>query len=801
MLIAQEQSKQFFRGILGQTATATIIATPVPTPTPTVIVTPTVSPTPTATVAVEPFYTVITSPTDYAKHALEYAFKANGLPLTRRASQTALTQAKYNAVLDYAVQWAARVPKKYIGLTNGQRYEIKAGTAERYTTRAYLERYLTAYYNYSLQETALPVTTYAPLPTATATVGVPPITADVGAIVRRVLQFSQIPIMPGTIRGDIYDNIVKKAVGDLQYIEYTQTGKKAPPGVTYDQIRAQYRTAVISYLNSLGITRGSTSQATDFIPTATTAAGPVSYSQERAWWASTDRERAEWAVKAAMQSLRISYRKGSTIVTPEQASQILSGAMAFLQAVMADPVIVRDSGDRRDIQIAMGLINNNLLGNMGIKVSEKPDWQEQARKAIAFYLSRTTERSITEEAYAVYLAQVTALAISYWKNVAAPYRLAGGALIEPSSSQVKAYVDQQLRQQITITQTVTVSPTVTYIPRPTVTTTVTPTPTPVTATPTLSQLNSLASNALNKAIRQLNILSHSQVLRYGTAIYYRVPAPLFDEMIETAISEAVSDYGQTQFASVHEMSRQDWEKLIRARAQAARLIRTVAVVTPTPTATLPITQYITTTTPTPMPTIEEQMRILIAKVFGAVLPKHGLAQRYPQAYYIPDVRRREVLSDLVYEAAKYHSDPIYAIATLSSERIEQELRERNILPESEYAAGTVATPIVSADAALREWAANAPIFDTYAQCRAAAEQEVGRPPDRWRDCLTEEDIVDQAVTFALTQRGIRAYPGALEMPLEAFNDLAEVGYAIAQQMVYQRTYTPVFGGKVLQLAQ
>ena len=189
------------------------------------------------------------------------------------------------------------------------------------------------------------------------------------------------------------------------------------------------------------------------------------------------------------------------------------------------------------------------------------------------------------------------------------------------------------------------------------------------------------------------------------------------------------------------------------------------------------------------------------QVFAIVLPKFGLALRYPRPYFIPDVGRREVAGELLWEGERLvretPGDPIRGRISLSAAMIDAELRERNIFPESEYTVIVTATPVVSGEAALREWAATAPIFETYAACRAAAEAQVGRVPDQWRDCLCEADMIDQAVSHALVMGGLRPYPGSLEVTEAVFDSVAAVGLAITQQMVYQRTYTPVFGGQHL----
>ena len=800
MLIALEQRDQVFRGILGQTATQAITATATPTATPTVIVTPTFTPTPTPTptvtpngggIVVQPVYTVITSPADYAKHALEYAFRVNGLPLTRRGSRTALPQSRYNAILDYAVEWAEFVPKKYVGLTDGKRYQVDAGTAERYTSRKYLERYLTAYYNYSLAAEIMVEPTPAIIPRPTPT-----------AFVRRVLTSSAVPIMGGSLNGQVYDSIVRKVVGDLQYTEYTSKGKSAPAGVTYDQIRAQYRSAVISVLNSIGIKRGSTTQSPDFLPTAgTSGTSPIPYSRQREWWAASDRGRAEWAAKEAMRKMGIRYAKGSTIITEQQASQILSGTRAFLQAVASDPVFVRDSGDQRDMQIALSLVNANLLGNMGIKVGDKPDWQERARAAVKFYLDRYPDRTMTEAEYREHVLRVANLAQSYWKNVAAYYRAAGGALLEPSIAQIRAYVDQQLKPLFTVSQTVTPTGVVSlpYIPRGTTTVIPAPTPTP-TATPTIAALQRYATNALSTVASEMNIRAQSQAVTYGSTTYYRVPSSLFNTMIQRAKMGAVLVYSHTAYSKVYKVTVDQWEQLVLNAARVARFSLTVGPqVTPTPALTIPTTTYIPR--PTITDTLAQRTQQLINQLFATILPKHGLAQRYPAAYYIPDPNWRAILGDLEALAAAGSRDAVYQTPAPGRPRLEQEMRSRNIFPESEEAVVTPFTTVVSREVALREWAANAPIFENYAQCRAAAEGEVGRVPDRWRDCLTEDDMIDQSVTLALTGRGIRPYPGALEMSQAQFDLISQSGYIIAQAMVDQRTYSPTVGGRVLLLAQ
>ncbi|KKN57091.1 hypothetical protein LCGC14_0565630 [marine sediment metagenome] len=649
--------------------------------------------------------------------------------------------------------------------------------------------------------TTYPTTVITPTPQPAQ---MPPITADVAQIVRHNLEFSRIPIMPGTVRGDLYDGVVNKSIIDILSVEYIAPKKARPPGITYDDLKARNREAVLSYMNSLGLKRGSTTQSPDFISTAK-GTSPIPYSQERQWWASTDKERAEWAVKAVMADARIGYTRGGTLITTEQAEQILAAALRWLQAVSSDPVFVRDAGDRRDMQIAIGLINLSLLGNMGIRVGlEKPDWQERARAAAIFWLDRASGRTMTAAEYTEYLQQATNTALYYWKTARDAYTSKGGAIASPSEGTVRAYVDGLLKQAITIqeaapTPTMAIQPvtlpaiiTTTPATRPTLTPTATPAPT-VTASATQA-----ARSGLSDAIAEGNYRSSATGKRYGSIVYFYLPADLYDQMIEDAISAAKRFYADGG-GDPTTISDEEWRGHVAQAVSVARFLRQQAVSTPTPI--IPIAPGIT---PAPTPTPAERIS-LMDSAFAVVLPKFGLAQRYPTAYYIPDNRRREVIGEIVWEgsaaARAVQRDPIYAVARLNASDVDQEMRERNIMPESEYTEATVATPVAGGDAALREWAKTAPVFESYQQCRTAAEDQVGRVPDRWRDCLTEADMIDQAVSHALIQRGIRPYPGSLELPEAAFDSVANAGYAITQQMVYQRTYTPVVGGKILELAR
>lgn len=824
MLIAQEERDRLFAGILGNNVTPvqTTVETPVYSPVQTVTATPTNG----GAITVTGSWQVVTSPADYAKHALEYALKAfqsalaslgYGRPWIRTGSQKPIPPTIYDQILDYAYRWSRvrSYPKSYTGLVDGQGYMVKDSGVVNMTTKAYLENYLTRYYLFVPQAAALsptlptatlptrrPVTTLTPTPTTV----MPAITANVPEIVRHNLGFSQIPIMAGTVRGDIYDRIVDKSIIDILSVEYFAPKKSPPPGITWDALKARNRAAVLSYINSLGIKRGSTSQTPDFIPTAT-GTSPLPYSQERQWWASTDRERAEWAVKAVMRDMGIRYVKGGTMITPQQADQVLAGALQWLQAVASDQVFVRDAGDRRDMQIAMGLINLNLLGNMGIGIGTKPDWQERASAAVTWWLGRTADKTMTSTEYTEYLRQVTKTAISYWGNALYTYLQKGGAAIAtPSEATFRAYVDSLLKQAISIaapivtilpittpTPTLTPIPTIPYIQRPTPT----PTPTPaVIMTPAAA-----AADGLSEALREGNYQNLARATRpspTGPVLLY-LPADLYDKMMEEAVAAAKRIYADAG-GDPSSLTDQDWLnqiRLINNTARDRRFVRDTTI--PTVTAIVPITPVVT-----PTPTVSEPIS-LMDRVFELVLPKFGLAQRYPRPYYIPDASRREVAGEILWEGGRAErergGDPIYARQQLQASDIDRELRERNILPESEYTEIVTMTPVVSGDAALREWAKTAPIFETYAQCRTAAQDQVGRVPDQWRDCLTESDMIDLAVSHALIQRGIRPYPGSLELPEAAFDSVAEVGLAITQAMVYQRTYTPVVGGKVLQLAQ
>ena len=288
-----------------------------------------------------------------------------------------------------------------------------------------------------------------------------------------------------------------------------------------------------------------------------------------------------------------------------------------------------------------------------------------------------------------------------------------------------------------------------------------------------------AVNGLRAALIEGNYRSSATAKKFGDLFYFYLPADLYDQMVVEAVSASKRIYTQAG-GDPTTLSDEEWLSHVRLAVNAAHYLRQAEV------------------TITPL-TLED----LIEEVFGNILPRFGLAQRYPAPYYIADTSRREVEIDLHSEGlrvaalAKY-DQPVNRLV-LSFQRVDVELRERNILPESEYAE---VTRVVDPEAALREWANTAPVFTTYEQCRAAAEQDqVGSVPDRWRHCLSESDMVDQAVSHALIQRGIRPYPGSLELPEAAFDSVAEVGLAITQEMVYQRTYTPTVGGKVLQLAQ
>ena len=830
MLVANEHKEQLIRGIFGQTATVTIVTTP--TATPPAIYTTTATPTPTPTrgggVRVTGVWRLVRSPAVYAKHALEYALKAFQSPLAslnynqpwiRTGSQKPIPAALYGQILQSAYTWSRvpTYPKRYTGILDGLDYYVNDASVVNMTTKAYLENYLKQYYRFvpeaaarsqATPTTALVVSPAArPALTPTATVAMPPITADVAQIIRNNLAFSRIPIMPGTVRGDLYDGVVNKSIIDILSVEYLVPKKALPPGITYDDLKARNRAAVLSYMNSLGLKRGSTSQSPDFIPAAK-GTSPIPSSQERQWWGSTDRERAEWAVKAVMSQARIGYTRGRTLITTEQAQQILAAALRWLQAVASDPVFVRDAADRRNIQIAEGLINLNLLGNMGIRVGvEKPDWQERAQAAAILWLGRTADKTMSAAQYTEYLRQVSGTALSYWEAARDTYISKGGAIGSPSEVTVAAYVDSLLKQAVTIQEAaVTTTMVIKRVPTPTTiitTPAARPTPTPAarpTPTPTVTvSAASAARSGLSAAIAEGKYHSYATGRRHGNTVYFYLPADLYDQMIQEAISAAKRFYADGG-ADPTAISDEEWRGYIMQAVSLARFLRQQAVSTPTPI--IPTTPGIT---PAPTPTPTERIS-LMDRVFALILPKHGLAQRYPRPYYIPDVKWREVAGDILWEGTRAtretRGDPIYGKPELYAQGIDRELRKRNILPESEYLATvTAATPVVAGDAALRAWAKTAPVFETYQACRTAAEDQVGRVPDRWRDCLTEADMIDQAVSHALIQRGIRPYPGSLELPEAAFDSVANAGYAITQQMVYQRTYTPVVGGKILELAR
>jgi len=288
---------------------------------------------------------------------------------------------------------------------------------------------------------------------------------------------------------------------------------------------------------------------------------------------------------------------------------------------------------------------------------------------------------------------------------------------------------------------------------------------------------------------------------FGGMPYFYLSPNVYDQMISETLARAKEIF-TAGGGMPSNVSDANWVSHVNNAVRARRLFRSSTTVTPTPTT---VTQV--TTIPARIgeaPNLED----LIRETFANILPRYGLAQTYPRGYYIPDVRRNEVAGDLYAEgrrlAATEKYRQAYAVVgglQLSPARIEQELRERNILPDSEYAEVVTATPIVGREADLAAWAQTAPIFETYQQCRAAAEDQVGRVPGRWEHCLTEEDMVDQAVSHALIQRGVRPYPGSLEIPEGTFEQIAAAGLAITQQMAYQRTYTPVVGGQILQLAQ
>jgi len=189
----------------------------------------------------------------------------------------------------------------------------------------------------------------------------------VRAEVKQTLKFARIPLVPGSIRRDIYNRLVSKMAADIQ------NSTKKPSYITYREIRAQATAYAKQVLSEMGYS-SSSSQREDFVPEGGYS-GPLKSSQMSTWRSSTYKGRAMWAVKEGLKSMGITYRV-RVPVTPEQYNAILPAANKWLDAIAADPVVIRSSGDMITITRAKRYLNTGLLSQMQIfptKPQAQPD--------------------------------------------------------------------------------------------------------------------------------------------------------------------------------------------------------------------------------------------------------------------------------------------------------------------------------------------------------------------------------------------------------------------------------------------
>lgn len=113
----------------------------------------------------------------------------------------------------------------------------------------------------------------------------------------------------------------------------------------------------------------------------------------------------------------------------------------------------------------------------------------------------------------------------------------------------------------------------------------------------------------------------------------------------------------------------------------------------------------------------------------------------------------------------------------------------------------VITPAVRPEDILARWAARAPVFRTYEECRAAAARETGHTPDRWQHCMTEADVISQAVSHMLEMWALpmRLPAGTGPFNADEYDDMAEEALNIGNTMIQQRTYTPLHRGRTLRI--
>jgi hypothetical protein len=246
-------------------------------------------------------------------------------------------------------------------------------------------------------------------------------------------------------------------------------------------------------------------------------------------------------------------------------------------------------------------------------------------------------------------------------------------------------------------------------------------------------------------------------------------------------------------------------------------------IAPTPIAPTPIAPTPVAPTPTPTATLTVNRAAVmgLASVWDQDRPAYIRVVVSARAYYIVE---DNLFIDLIERGAAAAME-IYRTAggepgELSDREWEAHVRSaasasgifyrdgaprevKNALFDMERATPTPTptipgTPVETDADRLKRWARTAAIFQTFEQCKQAAEAEVGATPTR-ADCLIESEMVKAAVTHSLRAAGIRPYPGSLELSMGMFDQLTDSAKGIVDHMVYQRTYTPVVGGRVLSL--
>ena len=270
---------------------------------------------------------------------------------------------------------------------------------------------------------------------------------------------------------------------------------------------------------------------------------------------------------------------------------------------------------------------------------------------------------------------------------------------------------------------------------------------------------------------------------------------------------------------------------VTAVTPAVTPTRTPAITPPvTPVLTPPVTPLPPEVKPTPpvkrkRPVGEARIRQkMINEAFSNILKKHNLALRSPAPVYLQMLQWRELIGDLVAECqrlsqTKYRyagrQRALYGgIPGISQDEAIAELKARNYYPFTERPRDYVYTPTVTPvptpvrkltpreiQELLNKWAARAPMYANYEECRIAGEAATGGTPDRWTQCITRGDVIIQAVSNALDQANMSTRRKKRGITRREFDTLAQNAKQIANVMIAQKTYTPKIRGKQLRLYQ